>query len=106
MAVLADFDCSPKVAAIYQPGPNWSQFRERLPEHLDFVKARLDAKVMAFGSPMTDRSGQPIGGLFVYNDPDLAVIEKLLQDDTFVRNLVVTYSLARWGMCTSKTPVK
>jgi len=106
VATLADFDCNQKVAAIYQPGPNWSQFKERLSEHLDFVKARLDARVMAFGSPMTDRSGRPTGGLFVYNETDLDNIEKLIQGDAFVRNRVVSYSLGHWGMCTSATSIK
>lgn len=102
-ATQSDFDCSRKVVAIYQPGPNWAQFKERLAKHLDYVKAKLDEKAMAFGSPMSDRSGQPIGGLFVYNEPNLDGVEKLIQTDTFVRDRVVTYTLASWGMCRGKT---
>ena len=102
MANLTDFDCSPKVVTIYRPGPNWSQFRARLSEHLDFVKARLDETAMAFGAPMTDRSGRPNGGLFVYNSADLDSIEKMIREDTFVSNGVVFPSVALWGMCRSK----
>ena len=42
-ATQADFDCSRKVVAIYRPGPNWSQFKEGLSDHLDYVKAQMDA---------------------------------------------------------------
>jgi uncharacterized protein YciI len=70
--------------------------------HLDFVKARLDETAMAFGSPITDRSGRPTGGLFVYNSASLDDVEKLIRGDTFVRNGVVFPSVALWGMCRRK----
>jgi uncharacterized protein YciI len=105
-ATISDFDCSRKVVAIYQPGPNWSQFRELLSVHLDFVKAKMDEKAMAFGSPMSDRSGQPIGGLFVYNATNLDAVEKFVQEDAFVRDRVVVYRLGFWGMCQGKTSVR
>jgi uncharacterized protein YciI len=102
MATLSDFDCSPKAVAIYRPGPNWSQFRGRLPEHLDFVKARLDDGTMTFGAPMTDQAGQPTGGLFIYNDANIGSIEKLVRGDPFVWSGVVFWSVSLWGMCRSK----
>jgi len=102
-ANLGDFDCSRKIVALYQPGPNWAQFRERLAAHLDFVKAKLDQNSMAYGAPMSDPGGQPVGGLFVYNEPDQDNVAKLLEEDTFVKDRVVVYTLARWGMCRSKT---
>jgi len=105
-ATLSDFDCSRKIVAIYQPGPNWSQFKERLSIHLDYVKAQMDEKAMAFGSPMSDRFGQPIAGLFVYNELNLDGVEKLIQEDVFVRDHVVVYSLGFWGMCQGKTSVR
>jgi uncharacterized protein YciI len=105
-ATQSDFDCSRKIVVIYRPGPNWSQFKERLSDHLDYVKAKVDEKTMVFGSPMSDRSGQPIGGLFIYNVPSLDGAEKMVQEDTFVRDQVVVYSLAFWGMCQGKALVK
>jgi uncharacterized protein YciI len=105
-ASRSDFDCSPKVVAIYQPGPNWEQFGARLAGHLDYVKAMLDKKAMAYGAPMSDRAGRPVGGLFVYNEQDLGAVEKLLEEDTFVRDRVAVYSLARWGMCQAKGATK
>jgi hypothetical protein len=102
-ATQSDFNCAPKIVAIYRPGPNWSQFGKRLSEHLDYVKAKMDEKAMAFGSPMSDQSGQPVGGLFVYNGQDLGSVERLLQEDAFVRDHVTAYSLAVWGMCQRST---
>ena len=105
-ATQSDFDCTRKVVAIYRPGPNWSQFGERLSDHLDYVKAKMDEKTMAFGAPMNDRSGQPVGGLFVYNGQNLDSVERMLQHDTFVRDHVAVYSLALWGMCQGRTTVR
>jgi len=105
-ATLADFDCSKKVVAIYQPGPNWPQFRERLAEHLDFIKTKMEQKVLAYGSPMSDGSGKPIGGLFIYNETEPDSVAKQVEEDTFVKEHVVVYSLARWGMCQGKSPVR
>jgi uncharacterized protein YciI len=101
-ATLGDFDCSKKVVALYQPGPNWSQFRERLAEHLDFIKAKMEQKVLDYGAPMSDGSGKPIGGLFIYDAQDLDTVAKLVDEDTFVKERVVVYSIARWGMCQGK----
>ncbi len=105
-ATQADFDCSRKVVAIYRPGPNWSQFKERLSDHLDYVKAQMDAKTMVYGSPLSDQSGQPVGGLFVYDVPNLDGVEQRIQADAFVSNQVTVYSVAFWGMCQSKTAAK
>jgi uncharacterized protein YciI len=98
-ATQADFNCARRVVAIYRPGPNWSQFKERLSDHLDYVKAQMDAKTMVYGSPLSDQSGQPIGGLFVYDVPNLDDVEQRVQADTFVKSQVVSYSVAFWGMC-------
>jgi uncharacterized protein YciI len=103
-AAPEDFDCNKKTVVTYHPGPNWAQFRERLAEHLDFVKARLEQKAMAYGSPVSDASGAPVGGLFVYNETDLDRVEALVQDDIFVRDGVVTFSVVSWGMCQAKPP--
>jgi hypothetical protein len=54
----------------------------------------MDENAWAFGSPMSDRSRQPIAGLFFYNELNLDGVEKLLQEDVFVRDHVVVYSLA------------
>jgi len=98
-ATQADFNCARRVVAIYRPGPNWSQFKELLSDHLDYVKAQMDAKTMVYGSPLSDQSGQPIGGLFVYDAPNLEDVEQRVQADAFVRNQVAAYSVAFWGMC-------
>jgi hypothetical protein len=98
-ASQADFKCNRKVVAIYRPGPHWSQFKERLSDHLDYVKAQIDAKAMAYGSPLSDQSGQPVGGLFVYDIPSIEEIEQRVQTDAFVRDQIALYSLAFWGMC-------
>jgi|HubBroStandDraft_1064217.scaffolds.fasta_scaffold81914_2 uncharacterized protein YciI len=100
-----DFVCDKKTVVTYHPGPNWAQFSERLAEHLDFVKAKLEQKAMVYGAPVADASGAPVGGLFVYNDTDLDSVEALVQDDTFVKNGVVTFNVVSWGMCQAK-PVK
>jgi uncharacterized protein YciI len=97
-----DFDCNKKTVVTYHPGPNWAQFSELLPAHLDFVKAQLEQKAMAYGSPVADASGAPVGGLFVYNDTDLDSVEALVQDDAFVKNGVVTFNVVSWGMCQAK----
>lgn len=102
-ATQTDFDCARKVVAIYRPGPNWSQFKERPSDHLDYVKAQMDAKTMVYGSPLSDQSGQPIGGLFVYDVPSLEGVEQRVQADAFVRNQVAVYSVAFWGMCHRQT---
>lgn len=102
-ATQTDFNCGRKVVAIYRPGPNWSQFKERLSDHLDYVKAQMDGKTMVYGSPLSDQSGQPVGGLFVYNAASLESVEQQIQADTFVKNQVAVYSVAFWGMCQSKT---
>jgi uncharacterized protein YciI len=103
-AMPDDFDCNKKTVVTYHPGPNWAQFSERLAEHLDFVKAKLEQKAMAYGSPVADASGAPVGGLFVYNDTDLDSVEALVQDDSFVKNGVVTFNVVSWGMCQAKPP--
>jgi uncharacterized protein YciI len=105
MATIDDFVSSPKIVAIYQPGPNWPRFRELLSEHIDFVKVRLDDGTMAFGAPMADREGRPVGGLFIYHDADLDMIEALVKQDVFVTSRVVTSSLACWGMARGKRDV-
>ncbi len=105
-ATLGDFDCSKKIVALYQPGPNWPQFRARLAEHLDFIKTKMEQKVLDYGAPMSDRSGAPIGGLFIYNEPDIDNVAKLVDEDSFVKQGVVVYSLARWGMCQGKASPK
>jgi uncharacterized protein YciI len=97
-----DFNCNKKTVVTYHPGPNWAQFSEHLAAHLDFVKARLEQKVMAYGSPVADASGAPVGGLFVYNDTNLDSVETLVQDDVFVKDGVVTFSVVSWGMCQAK----
>lgn len=102
-ATQTDFDCARKVVAIYRPGPNWSQFKERLSDHLEYVKAQMDAKTMVYGSPLSDQSGQPIGGLFVYDVPSLEGVEQRVQADGFVRNEVAVYRVAFWGMCHRQT---
>lgn len=102
-ATQTDFNCARKVVAIYRPGPNWSQFKEYLSSHLDYVKAQMDAKAMVYGSPLSDQSGQPIGGLFIYDLPSLEGVEKQVQADAFVRNQVAVYSIAFWGMCQRHT---
>lgn len=102
-ATLGDFDCRKKVVVLYQPGPNWSGFRERLAEHRDFIKAKMELKLLAYGAPMTDASGKPVGGLFIYNEPDLDIVARLVDEDTFVKDGVVVYTVARWGMCQGKT---
>jgi len=101
-ATPSDFDCGKKTVVTYHPGPNWAQFRERLSAHLDFVKAKLEQKAMAYGSPVSDASGAPVGGLFVYNETSLDDVEALVQDDTFVKEGVVTFSVVSWGMCQAK----
>jgi uncharacterized protein YciI len=98
-----DFDCNKKTVVTYHPGPNWAQFRELLPAHLDFVKARLEQGSMAYGSPVSDGSGAPVGGLFVYNELNLDSVEALMQDDVFVKDGVVTFSVVSWGMCQAKS---
>jgi hypothetical protein len=98
-ATQAEFKCYRKVVAIYQPGPHWSQFKERLSDHLDYVKAQIDAKIMAYGSPLSDQSGQPVGGLFVYDIPSIEDVEQRVQTDAFVRDQIAVYSVAFWGMC-------
>jgi uncharacterized protein YciI len=103
-ATPADFDCSKKSVVTYHPGPNWAQFRERLAQHLDFVKARLEQKAMAYGSPVSDADGAPVGGLFIYNDTNLDSVEALVQDDIFVKDGVVTFNVVSWGMCQAKRP--
>ena len=105
-ATQADFDCSRKVVAIYRPGPNWSQFKERLSDHLDYVKAQMDAKTMVYGSPLSDQSGQPVGGLFVYDVSNLDGVEQRIHADAFISNQVAVYSVAFWGMCQSKTAAR
>jgi len=103
-ATQADFTCARKVVAIYRPGPQWSQFKERLSEHLDFVKAQMDAKAMAYGSPLSDQSGQPVGGLFVYDIANIEEVEQRVRTDAFVRDHVALYSVAFWGMCSRQAP--
>ena len=103
-ATADDFDCNKKTVVTYHPGPNWAQFSEHLAAHLDFVKARLEQKVMAYGSPVSDASGAPVGGLFIYNDTNPDSTESLVQEDTFVKEGVVTFSVVSWGMCQAKPP--
>ena len=61
---------------------------------------------MVYGSPLSDQSGQPVGGLFVYDVPNLDGVEQRIQADAFVRYQVAVYSVAFWGMCRSKTAAK
>ena len=98
-ATQSDFSCKRKVVAIYRPGPHWSQFQKLLSDHLDYVKAQMDAKTMVYGSPLSDQSAQPVGGLFVYDVPSIEDVEQRVRTDPFVRDHIAVYSVAFWGMC-------
>jgi uncharacterized protein YciI len=97
-----DLACSKKTVVTYHPGSNWPHYPERFSAHLEFVKARLADGSMAYGAPVSDASGAPVGGLYIYNGTDLDQVEAAVQEDAFVKDGVVTFSVVAWDMCRRK----
>jgi len=89
-------DCQPKIIALYEAGPNWSNSKQYVAEHLDYLRAQLKKGTLVVGGPFL---GGEKGGLIVLNVSDPKEADALVQQDPFVANKVVTYTTRQWAHC-------
>jgi len=99
-------DCQPKIIAIYEAGPNWSNSKQYVAEHLDYLRTQLKKGTLAVGGPFV--GAEKPGGLMVLNASDPKEADALVQQDPFVANKVVIYTTRLWAHChaESATPAK
>ena len=94
-------DCQPKIIALYEAGPNWSNSKQYVAQHLDYLRAQLRKGTLAVGGPYL---GGEKGGLIVVNVSDPKEAETLVQQDPFVANKVVTFTTRQWAHCQAAPP--
>ena len=99
-------DCKPKIVALYEAGPNWSNSKQYVAEHLDYLRAQLKKGTFAVGGPFL--GAEKPGGLMVLNVSDPKDADALVQQDPFVANKVVTFTTRQWAHCRaeSATPAR
>ena len=92
-------DCKPKFLALYGAGPNWSKLEQYTPLHLDYLRAQLKKGAFVAGGPFLGEKG----GLIILNVADAKEAEALVQQDPFVINKVVTYTMRQWAHCRAES---
>jgi uncharacterized protein YciI len=76
-------------------GPNWSRLREVLPAHLEFMKrTRAEGKLAASG-PIVEGAGD-LAGVFVFQRMPDEDARRIMEEEPFVKNGVVTLEAHRW----------
>jgi len=90
-------DCQPKIIALYEAGPNWSDSKQYVAQHLDFLRTQLKKGTLAVGGPFI--GAEKPGGLMVLNVSDPKEADALVQQDPFVANKVVTFTTRQWAHC-------
>ena len=96
------FTCKNKVVVQYVPGPRWSELEQVLPKHLDFMATQMKDGNIDFGGPLVSESGDPTGGLAIYNVSEVKQVETLTQLDPLVSEGVSTFSVRAWVQCVVK----
>jgi uncharacterized protein YciI len=96
MPQVPGLECTQKLVALYEAGPNFGQFSQFATAHLDFLRAQFRQGTLTLGGPFL---GGKSGGLIVLNVSDLKQAESVIQQDALVANKVVTYSLRQWAAC-------
>jgi len=98
-------DCQPKIIALYEAGPNWSNSKQYVAQHLDYLRTQLKKGTLAVGGPFL---GGEKGGLIVLNVSDAKEADALVQQDPFVANKVVIFTTRQWAHCRAEpaTPAK
>lgn len=95
-------DCNPKIIALYEAGPNWSNSKQYVAQHLDFLRTQLKKGTLVVGGPFL--GAEKPGGLSVLNVSDPKEADALIQQDPFVANKVVTFTTRQWAHCQAAPP--
>lgn len=96
------FKCKNKVVVQYAPGPRWSDLEQVLSGHLNFMATQMKDGKIDFSGPLVTESGEPTGGLAIYNMSDIKQVETLTQLDPLVSEGVSTFSVRAWVQCVVK----
>jgi uncharacterized protein YciI len=98
-AEAREFNCEPKLLAIYSPGPHWGDLEQKLDAHLEFIDAELKSGVIEHAGPMVSEQGDPEGGMIIYHLTDRSRAKALTESDPLVKDGVARFELRAWLNC-------
>jgi len=97
-----NFDCTTRALVQYSPGAHWDQLEKNIPQHLGFIAGQLKSGTAQVGGPIVSQTGEPQGGLVIYNTSDTAKALATSAQDPLVTNGVATITAKAWDMCVLK----